>query len=602
MLTLTGNDQFAQRFQREATIMMGFQHVNIVNYFDHFKTSNSYCMVMEFVDGCSVAQLLERHRYLDNDEALLILRDTVRALAFAHEKGVVHRDIKPANILISSKGEVKLTDFGIAHNQDVDTDGLTKEGMTLGTPSYMAPEQFRDAGSVDARADIYSAGVLLYECLTGRKPFAAPSLPEMLERIRKGRYEKLRKIRPESKIISRGIVRKAVRARPKRRYKDANRMLRRVDRYVARHNEDALRRQLASLVSERRQVERSGGGRIRRILRISGAAASGLGAAAVITLLWWNLAVSGYVPRPLLPYRLGALRVEVPLPDVPMPDPLVTVDLFRVGPEGIEPVKSELRGRRTLLDTLSIVPQRAEEERRILVVRPLVVTRGIYQAVVRIGDDIHTKSIQVSSLRDRRITMAGSWGISPAVTLSIPWEPKIGPVDVYWSVKKAGVGSSLNEIVTVNVKDDEGASYAVSPGTVLLNSGRFYEFTFWAPQYTPRVVEAWLKSGISRYFIDVDLLSEPATIALSSALPFRQPKLDGNRTYRQGGDEGGFRRLPILKDEPQEIILSPGGYRMTAGRGDAEAVLDIELEPGSRGAYRLIRNEDKTYQWLEVSE
>ncbi len=142
MLTLTGNDQFTQRFQREATIMMGFQHVNIVNYFDHFKTAKSYCMVMELVDGCSVAQLLDKHRYLDDDVALLILRDTLRALVFAHEKGVVHRDIKPANILISKAGEVKLTDFGIAHNQAVDTDGLTKEGMTLGTPSYMARNSF----------------------------------------------------------------------------------------------------------------------------------------------------------------------------------------------------------------------------------------------------------------------------------------------------------------------------------------------------------------------------------------------------------------------------------------------------------------------------
>ena len=103
MLTLTENEQFTLRFQREATIMMGFQHVNIVNYYDHFKTNKSYCMVMEFVDGCSVAQLLERHRYLDDDLALLILRDVLRALVFAHGKGVVHRDIKPANILISSR-------------------------------------------------------------------------------------------------------------------------------------------------------------------------------------------------------------------------------------------------------------------------------------------------------------------------------------------------------------------------------------------------------------------------------------------------------------------------------------------------------------------
>ena len=250
MLTVTGNDQFAQRFQREATIMMGFQHGNIVNYFDHFKTTSSYCMVMEYIDGCSVSQLLEKQRYLDDEVALLILRDTLRALSYAHGKGVIHRDVKPANILISKKGEIKLTDFGIAQHQAVDTDALTKQGMTLGTPSYMAPEQFRDAGSVDLRADIYSAGVLLYESLTGRKPFAGASLPEMLERIRKGRYERLRTIRPESSRLSRSLVRKAMRPNPKFRYKTGESMLRSLNRYFRRHDEQRIRRHLAALVTE----------------------------------------------------------------------------------------------------------------------------------------------------------------------------------------------------------------------------------------------------------------------------------------------------------------------------------------------------------------
>ncbi|MCK5248382.1 MAG: serine/threonine protein kinase, partial [Spirochaetaceae bacterium] len=180
MLTLTGNDQFAQRFQREATIMMGFQHVNIVNYFDHFKTANSYCMVMEFVDGCAVSQLLEKHRYLDDDVALLILRDTMRALVFAHDKGVVHRDIKPENILLA-KGSARVADFGIARarTEAGDYESITDASLAIGTPEYMSPEQAEMSyQDVDTRSDIYSLGVLLYELLTGATPFDAKRLRE----------------------------------------------------------------------------------------------------------------------------------------------------------------------------------------------------------------------------------------------------------------------------------------------------------------------------------------------------------------------------------------------------------------------------------------
>ncbi|MFW5843487.1 MAG: serine/threonine-protein kinase, partial [Spirochaetota bacterium] len=148
-LTLRGNADMRERFRREAQIMMDLRNDAIVDVYDHFREGSSYYIVLEYVDGVSLEELIHRERYLPSDVALLIVREACRALVYAHERGVIHRDIKPGNILISRSGEVKLVDFGIATIHGDDESNLTREGMTLGTPVYMAPEQFRNTRNVD---------------------------------------------------------------------------------------------------------------------------------------------------------------------------------------------------------------------------------------------------------------------------------------------------------------------------------------------------------------------------------------------------------------------------------------------------------------------
>ncbi|MCK5735877.1 MAG: serine/threonine protein kinase [Spirochaetaceae bacterium] len=503
MLTLTGNDQFAQRFQREATIMMGFQHINIVNYYDHFKTAKSYCMVMEFVDGCSVAQLLDKHRYLDDDVALLILRDTLRALVFAHEKGVVHRDIKPANILISKEGEIKLTDFGIAHNTAVDTDGLTKEGMTLGTPSYMAPEQFRDAGGVDGRADVYSSGILLYECLTGRKPFAGASLPDLLERVRKSKYERLRKIRPESSLLSRRLIRKAVRSKPERRYKSALKMLNSLSRYFARRNEESIRGCLSDLVSDRRGKKTSSKVDKRRIKRIGMIIAASLAGIALLFGIWWSLAVNGFMPVYLLPDFIGGVRLEVSLPENSTLPPHVLLDIYQFDSElekaeSVQEVKTGLSGREPLLDALfRFIKQEQNTARGIskLLTPAAYLKPGLYQLKIRIGDEIQTRAVQIPSMKDLRKSFEKKGRKLPLVYLTIPWEPETGPVFVSWNLRRSDTGLELTDFPEPGVVDGTGGAFKVSGNKVELNTGRYYDFTFGIPGFETRRVRAWLKAG-----------------------------------------------------------------------------------------------------------
>ena len=117
----------------------------------------------------------------------MIFYEICKALKYAHKKGVIHRDIKPENILISKNGVVKLTDFGIATSDVCKKEGLTRE-LTLGTPSYMAPEQFLEVSTVDKRADIYSMGVLLYEMVTGECPFPDQLTPKNILMMQKGIY------------------------------------------------------------------------------------------------------------------------------------------------------------------------------------------------------------------------------------------------------------------------------------------------------------------------------------------------------------------------------------------------------------------------------
>ena len=217
-LTIKNDPAIEQRFRREARIMMELKDRRIVQVYDHFKDRSSYCIVMEYVEGIDLDNLIKEKRCLPRDMALLIFTEVCKALKFAHEQKVIHRDIKPANILISKSGEVKLTDFGVAATVEED-EGLTRTGMTLGTPAYMSPEQISDPSKVDQRADIYSIGVLLYVMLTGIKPYESSFEPHILAKITRGRHISPRKINPKISRPVQRLIKKTMHHKMKKRYR-----------------------------------------------------------------------------------------------------------------------------------------------------------------------------------------------------------------------------------------------------------------------------------------------------------------------------------------------------------------------------------------------
>jgi serine/threonine protein kinase len=176
--------QFAERFTREAQALAKLNHPNIVTVYDFGESGGLFYLLMEYVDGVNLRQMIEGKK-LASEQALAIVPRICEALQYAHEQGIVHRDIKPENVLLDKQGRVKIADFGIAKLLGVE-DGrsaFTKGRQVIGTPFYMAPEQVEHPLEVDHRADIYSLGVVFYEMLTGELPLGRFALPSEKVRI-----------------------------------------------------------------------------------------------------------------------------------------------------------------------------------------------------------------------------------------------------------------------------------------------------------------------------------------------------------------------------------------------------------------------------------
>ena len=162
-----------ERFKREAEILQQFRHPNIVRFLALGRFKGTSYFAMEYVPGENMEQLLQRRGALPWREVVDLGIQLCDALHYAHEHGVVHRDLKPSNLMISTQGQLKLTDFGIA--KDLDAAALTATGRTLGTAAYMAPEQIRGTPAISHKTDVYAMGVVFYQMLTGRPPFEGGS-------------------------------------------------------------------------------------------------------------------------------------------------------------------------------------------------------------------------------------------------------------------------------------------------------------------------------------------------------------------------------------------------------------------------------------------
>src|SRR5271166_2413907 len=217
LISGSGAEQWLQRFRREARAAGRRSHPNIVAIFDIGDDDGRPFLAMEFVDGRSLDAILKESAPLDPGRSVAIIAQVLSALGFAHESGIVHRDVKPSNIMVLQNGQVKVADFGIAR---IDTSDLTIVGDLLGTPAYMAPEQLSGA-PVDYRTDLFAAGVILFEMLTGVKPFRGKSITEIMSFMETRGPEDIRALNPAVPVSLKRVIAKALAFDPAERYADA---------------------------------------------------------------------------------------------------------------------------------------------------------------------------------------------------------------------------------------------------------------------------------------------------------------------------------------------------------------------------------------------
>jgi predicted Ser/Thr protein kinase len=222
------------RFEREAKSLALLQHENIIHVYDFHQERGALFIVMEYVQGIDLYDLLEKCGRLPYDAAAIIAMQVARALDYVHYRSIVHRDIKPANVMISRAGGVKVMDFGIA--RDTSFGDLTEAGTGIGTPAYMSPEQVL-GDKLDARSDIFSLGVVLYQMVTGKKPFVEDERRSAMHKIRLEKHVGARKLNPEIPRELERIIDRCLEKQPRDRWRSAQHMVMALERFLAKHVE-----------------------------------------------------------------------------------------------------------------------------------------------------------------------------------------------------------------------------------------------------------------------------------------------------------------------------------------------------------------------------
>lgn len=234
---LANDEKFVRRFQREALSATSLSHPNIVEIYDVGEDDGQYYIVMEYVDGKTLKQVLKQRGHLSVTEVIDIMLQVTDGMAHAHDAYIIHRDIKPQNIMIEDNGRIKITDFGIA--MALNSTQLTQTNSVMGSVHYLPPEQANGKGST-VKSDIYSLGILMYELLTGSVPFKGDTAVEIALKHMKEKIPSVRKQNPTIPQSVENIILKATAKNPKNRYDSVREMYNDLQTALERDNEKRL--------------------------------------------------------------------------------------------------------------------------------------------------------------------------------------------------------------------------------------------------------------------------------------------------------------------------------------------------------------------------
>jgi serine/threonine-protein kinase len=403
------------RFRQEAQAVAGLNHPNIVQVYDNGETDELAYIVMEYIEGPTLRSLMDRPRRFSLPDILRIMRDLLEALQFSHDRHIVHRDIKPANLMLSSTdlqhSRIKVADFGIAR---IESSDVTQAGTLLGTPAYMSPEQFRGE-AVDARTDIYSAGVLLYQLLTGKLPFEG-GMPAIFNLVLSSDPPAPSSLAPEWPATLDRVVKKAMAKAPSDRFASAAAFeAALVEAASAKSREPAkgaawlaLPVRLAQAVLSK---ESKAGARSKTAAAVALVAAAGVG----VYVLMLKVTEVHQAPRPHVETPVPAPRLEEQKPPATTPEPPPALASPAVAqPEPVTPVPAPAPAPAPLPIAEAPPPPDPEAVGDVFAGLP-----GS-QDCAALSGDVRDKVITVTGIagpeaRDGIIRKAGSRGLSGAL-------------------------------------------------------------------------------------------------------------------------------------------------------------------------------------------
>ena len=589
-LTLSNNEHLIERFRREAKIMMEFSNENIVRVYDHFKSGQAWYIVQELVDGKSVDILLKKERYLRWEEALYIFYYACKALEYAHRNQVVHRDIKPANILVSKTGEIKLVDFGIAQSEEED-DALTKEGMALGTPSYMAPEQYDDSRNVSFKADIYSLGIMLYEMVTGKKPYPGKMNPETLARIHKGKYTAPKKINPTLPSSLNWYMKHCIQAKPQKRAASVSQLLKKLEKWYQSADTDKIREDLIRIVNDK---ERQPGKPPRKKAGIK------IYLSAVLVLLiaaagtWFYLDEMHF--KTIYADQYGGLRLVSTLNGNEIFEPSDKIHMEVLVYNDEEGQIGEDR-----LANLVLKPVDIDKEGQLTLESSLThLAPGAYWIKTMYDDAVWWQNINLSPYTDK------SFLIKPAeetrVILKKPsMEPM--PLRVWIDARDRHNGRNLNELIQVSVQPNGKPDFTpIEEIRDELTTGSAYNFKIESENYYPIIYNLGIKTHQDKLILEPMMIPREGWLRLKSSeeLPENlEIKVNKSALLPPAGISS-VRHPASELGKLTSLALPPGDYELELKSGkivqtiqtsvirDEETLLIIEIKRDKKNITELM--------------
>ncbi len=583
-LTLKGDPAHRERFRREATLMMKLRHENVVGVYDHFKEGGSHYLVMEFVDGRPLSELMAREGALPCREAAWLSGRIAAALAHIHSEGIVHRDLKPSNVLLGRDGTVKLGDFGIAFTPGGDED-ITSEGTALGTPTFMAPEQLEDARKADERSDIWSFGICFFEMLTGRKFVTGPSPAAIREALADAVKSMSYRLPPKLPLGLRRILRKTIRMRPDSRLKDGQAAMRLLGAArQSRKPPEALQARLDSLLASMepaseptpviddgkkngspvnhkslfkfslnsspaaaavKTVKKSEDGRFK--LKIT----SHPVAASILLLFFLSVAILFAVPgtwnRVFFRNSHGVLRLKLVFPPDAPEHWLTGVEASIYREDG---------------DSLSVVTTpvlRLTADGTSMTSRRVSLPAGAYRLSWSLGDRVSWHSFRLSTFNESKKNGSGMLILEERLGA-----PPVFSLELAWEAFDAVNGEDLSGKTRLDWERVD------KPGGELM-SGGLYRIRFDASAYLPFTFTVAVSPWRRNLSLSASLWPEPARITLrNDSERSLVPRLDGSGKYLDMDGSPGMRRIGRIKPGNFRILLlPPGDYELTPGMGNS---------------------------------